>query len=80
MKAYELLRQLRAAGVSADAAFEDRPLNAQLRMADRAGALFAAIIGDREAAEGTVTIKRLSDGKQDTVPGTDVAAWISRQR
>jgi histidyl-tRNA synthetase len=79
MKGYDLLRQLRAAGVSADAPFEDRPLNAQLRMADRAGARFAAIIGDREAAEGTVTVKRLADGKQETVPATDVAAWISTQ-
>ena len=32
----------RAAGVAADTSFEDRPLKAQLKMADRAGAAYAA--------------------------------------
>src|SRR5438105_6842296 len=46
----ELVRTLRAAGVSADAAFEERPLGAQMKMADRAGATYALIVGEREAA------------------------------
>jgi histidyl-tRNA synthetase len=70
-KAARLVRSLRAAGVSADASFEERPLKAQLRMADRAGALHAAIIGDEEAGAGTVTLRRLSDGAQETVPDTE---------
>jgi histidyl-tRNA synthetase len=79
VKGYDVLRQLRAAGVSADAPFEERPLKAQLRMADRAGALFALILGEREVAEGTVTVRRMEDGHQETVPATDVPAWISAQ-
>jgi histidyl-tRNA synthetase len=78
-KSYELLRTLRASGVSADAPFEDRPLGAQMKMADRAGARFALIVGEREEAEGTVTVRRLEDGHQETVPMTDVVVWISRQ-
>ena len=64
----ELLGDLRAAGISADAAFEDRPLKAQLKMADRSGAAYAAILGDRELGSGTVTLRRLADGTQDDVP------------
>jgi histidyl-tRNA synthetase len=75
----DVLRALRAAGVSADAAFEDRPLKAQLKMADRVGARFALIVGEREAGAGTVTVRRLADGHQETVPATDVATWISQQ-
>jgi histidyl-tRNA synthetase len=75
----QLLRTLRGAGVSADAPFEDRPLGAQMKMADRANATFALIVGDREAADGTVTVRRLEDGHQDTVPMTDVVAWIKEQ-
>jgi len=75
----QLLRTLRAAGVSADAPFEDRPLGTQMKMADRAGARFAMILGPQEAADGTVTVRRLEDGHQDTVPLTDAAAWIVNQ-
>ena len=79
-KAAELIRTIRGAGVAADAAFEERPLGAQMKMADRAGARFALIVGDREAADGTVTVRRLEDGTEQTVPLTDVAAWIGEQR
>src|SRR4029453_4602274 len=40
-----LLRQLRAAGVASDTVFGERPLGAQMKLADRAGARFAVIIG-----------------------------------
>jgi histidyl-tRNA synthetase len=78
-KARELLRLLRAAGVPTDAAFEERPLGAQLKMADRAGARWAAIIGKKEAAAGTVTLRRLEDGSQETVPETEVIDRIRRK-
>jgi histidyl-tRNA synthetase len=67
-----LLRLLREAGVAADAPFEDRPLKAQLKLADRAGARFAAILGEREIAERTVTLRRLRDGEQRSIPRTDL--------
>jgi histidyl-tRNA synthetase len=66
-RALELVRELRAAGVAADTAFEDRPLKAQLKMADRAGAAYAAIVGERELEAGTVTLRRLEDGQQEDV-------------
>ncbi|MDP9342188.1 MAG: histidine--tRNA ligase [Actinomycetota bacterium] len=78
-RGHDLLRQVRAAGVSADASFEERPLKAQLRMADRSGARFALIVGDQEVAEGTVTVRRMEDGHQEKVPATDVPTWISAQ-
>ncbi|MFB3739467.1 MAG: histidine--tRNA ligase [Candidatus Velamenicoccus archaeovorus] len=71
-RARELLHLLRASGVPADAAYGERPLGAQLRMADRAGAAFAAIVGDDEVAAGTVTLRRLSDGEQRAVPLAEV--------
>ena len=62
-RALELVRELRAAGVAADTSFEDRPLKAQLKMADRAGAAYAAIVGARELEAGIVTLRRLEDGR-----------------
>jgi histidyl-tRNA synthetase len=74
-----LVRDLRAAGISAEGGFEDRPLKAQLRMADRTGATFAAIIGEREVAGETATIRRLADGMQEAVSLDEVAGWISER-
>jgi histidyl-tRNA synthetase len=66
-RAGEVIRALREAGLSAARSFEARPLKAQLRMADRTGATFALILGEREAAAGTVKLKRLSDGHEEEV-------------
>ena len=74
----ELLRELRAAGISAERALEDRPLGAQLRMADRVGARYAAILGEREAEAGIVTLRRLEDGTQEEAPRADVVNWLMR--
>lgn len=73
-----LLRDLRASGISAVSAYEDRPLKAQLRMADRTGAAYAAILGEREAAEGVVTLRRLADGNQQEVPSVDLMDRLTR--
>jgi histidyl-tRNA synthetase len=73
-----LIEALRDAGISATGSDEERPLKAQLKMADRAGAGFVAIIGERELADGTVTLRRLVDGIQKVVPLADVVGWLSR--
>jgi histidyl-tRNA synthetase len=73
-----LVEELRAAGVPTTAAFEERPLKSQLRMADRAGATFVAILGERDLLEGTVTVKRLADGVQKSIPREEVAGRLAR--
>jgi histidyl-tRNA synthetase len=73
----ELVRELRAAGVASESSFEDRPLKAQLKMADRAGAAYAAIVGDRELEAGTVTLRRLEDGRQDDVAADALVARLA---
>jgi histidyl-tRNA synthetase len=71
--ARRLVEQLRDAGVPAERSYEDRPLKAQLKMADHAGAAFAAIVGERELAAGVVTLRRLADGEQETVATEQLA-------
>jgi histidyl-tRNA synthetase len=74
----DLVAEMAGAGVAAAAAYEDRPLKAQLKMADRADAGFVAILGAKELAEGVVTLRRLVDGVQKTVPRADVVSWLTR--
>ncbi len=71
------VRELRDAGVPSGASFEERPLKAQLRMADRAGAAFVAILGEREREAGSVTLRRLADGMQETVPAAEAVGRLS---
>jgi histidyl-tRNA synthetase len=77
--ARRVVGDLRAAGIAAERGFEPRPLKGQLRQADRAGARYAVIIGEREVAEGTVTMRSLADGDQETVPLQDAVAWVSKR-
>jgi histidyl-tRNA synthetase len=73
-----LIADLRDAGISATGSDEERPLKAQLKMADRAGAAFVALLGDRELSDGTVTLRRLVDGVQKSVARVEVAGWLGR--
>ncbi|MEP7059224.1 MAG: histidine--tRNA ligase [Actinomycetota bacterium] len=76
--AAKLVHDLRDAGLPAAGALEERPMKAQMKMADRALASFVAIIGERELAEDMVTLKRLVDGVQKTVPAGDAVGWLTR--
>jgi histidyl-tRNA synthetase len=65
--AFKLSSDLRRAGIPAVVASGGRSLKAQMRHADSLGARRVAIIGERELADGAVTLKDLQDGTQDTV-------------
>jgi histidyl-tRNA synthetase len=78
--AVQVVAELRSAGLSADLPYEERPMKAQLKMADRAEARFAAIVGDDEVAAGTVSMRRLADGTQATVSRDAVVAHARADR
>ena len=58
----------RAAGVRVDLAYGGRGLKGAMKAADRSGARFALVLGERDLDAGTVGVKNLGDGSQ-----TDVA-------
>ncbi len=47
--------------------FPDRSLKAQMRRANDSGTRFVLILGEQEIARGVLTLKRMSDGVQETV-------------
>ena len=65
--AFNLVQQLRKAGVRADLDHCGRSLKAQFKFANKTGAPVTAVIGDDEAANGTVKLKRMSDGEEKAV-------------
>ncbi len=64
--ARDLVLALRRSGLRAERSYDARSMKAQLKAADRSGAPVALIIGDAEAAAGSVTIRDLRDGTQLT--------------
>jgi histidyl-tRNA synthetase len=67
--ARDLTAALRAAGLAADRAFDDRSMKAQFKAADKSGAGWVVIVGPDEAASGTVSLRPLrGTGVQRTVP------------
>ena len=65
-KAFALVQALREAGIKADMDHCGRSLKAQFKFANKTGAPLTAVIGDEEAANGTVKLKRMSDGEEVT--------------
>ncbi|WKD57568.1 Histidine--tRNA ligase [Corynebacterium capitovis DSM 44611] len=59
-----LIDALRAAGVSADMAYGERGLKGAMKGADRAGATYALVLGDRELEADRVAVKNLADHTQ----------------
>jgi histidyl-tRNA synthetase len=66
--AVRLVGQLREAGVSADMVYGDRGLKGAMKAADRSGAAYAVVVGDRDLAEGVGQLRDLRSGEQTAVP------------
>ena len=63
-------------GVACDRAFDGRSMRAQMKTADRSGAQVALIVGEQEVDEGTVVIRDLRGGEQQSVPVADVVKHV----
>ncbi len=59
---------LRAGGVRADLAYGGRALKGAMKGADRSGARYAVVLGDRDIEGGVAQVKDLQSGEQSPVP------------
>ncbi|MFC9363279.1 histidine--tRNA ligase [Rhodococcus sp. NPDC057014] len=71
-----IAQQLRAQGIRVDLAYGNRGVKGAMKAADRSGAALALVLGDRDIAEGTVGIKNLATGDQESVSSADVVARV----
>lgn len=67
MKAFELVQQLRSAGISAELYHEIAKFDKQFKYADKKEIPYVGIVGSRELQEGKVNIKNLRSGEQQVV-------------
>jgi histidyl-tRNA synthetase len=75
--ALKLVRELRAAGISALLAFGGRSLKAQLKGADRSGVAYTLILGDQELTDNVVIVRDMASSQQDSVALSGIVAWLT---
>ncbi|WP_405829309.1 histidine--tRNA ligase [Streptomyces sp. NBC_00105] len=71
-KVFGLVTELRKAGVAADMSYGGKGLKGAMKDANRSGARFAIVAGDRDLAEGVVQVKDMESGEQGPVPLAEV--------
>ncbi len=75
-ESFLLAKDLRAAGLRAEAYVGEAGMKAQLKYADRRGAAIAVIEGGDERARGEVTLKDLALGAELAKSTENRAAWV----
>ncbi|MEV6160813.1 histidine--tRNA ligase [Streptomyces sp. NPDC052052] len=76
---FGIVTELRRSGVAADFAYGNRGLKGAMKSANRSGARFTIVAGERDLAEGVVQLKDMESGEQQPVAIGALVAEV-RQR
>ena len=74
--ALNLAQLLREAGLKGETGFSKGSMKSRMRAADKSGARFCLILGDDEVAGGTVAIKDMETGDQNTVSVSEAVEFL----
>ena len=76
---FGVLGELRREGVRADTLFGVRGIKGSMKAADRSGARYALVAGERDLAEGVVQLKDLVSGEQSPVAVDQIIPTIKEK-
>ncbi len=71
-----IVGELRRAGIHADLAYGSKGLKGAMKAADRSGAAYAVVVGERDLEAGVAQVKDLASGDQSAVPLTELVATL----
>lgn len=74
----KVIKQLRAAGISAELYPDSSKMKKQIGYADSMNIPYVGIIGESELADGTVTLKNLATGEQTSLDVNSLIALLSK--
>lgn len=75
-KAFELVQQLRRAGIAAELFHEQAKMDKQFKYAEKKRIPFVAIIGTKELETNTCNIKELATGVQQTIAVDQLISYV----
>jgi histidyl-tRNA synthetase len=73
---FAIVTDLRRLGLAADFAYGNKGIKGAMKSADRSGARFALVLGERDIAEGVVQLKELASGEQETIPLSEIVTTL----
>ncbi|MDP9867261.1 MULTISPECIES: histidine--tRNA ligase [Streptosporangium] len=74
-----LITELRRAGLDADMSFGGKGVKGAMKGADRSGASYAVILGERDIAAGAAQVKDLVSGDQAAVPLAEIVTTLKER-
>ncbi len=79
-RAFLLANELRRQGVSCETDLMERSVKAQFKYADKTGARFVAVLGERELLDGAAEVKDMKTSSSERVKLEELANYILRRR
>ncbi|MGW1890758.1 histidine--tRNA ligase [Streptomyces sp. NPDC002004] len=76
---FDVVTRLRRAGIAADFAYGGKGLKGAMKNANRSGARYAVVAGERDLADGVVQLKDMESGEQVAVPVDTVIAELQQR-
>ncbi|MFE4674395.1 histidine--tRNA ligase [Streptomyces sp. NPDC056723] len=73
---FSKVTELRRAGVAADFSYGGKGLKGAMKNANRSGARFTIVAGERDLADGVVQLKDMESGEQDAVAVDEIVAVL----
>jgi histidyl-tRNA synthetase len=78
-KTLMLFEDIRKAGIDVRYSLSRDTIKGQLRMAERLGVRYALIFGQKEALEGTVILREMETGIQETIPQEKIIDTLKKR-
>ncbi len=78
-KSLLLFEDFRKHGVAAKASFGRDSIKSQLRIAHRLGIKYTLIVGQKEALDGTVILREMDSGVQETIPQEKILEAVKQR-
>jgi histidyl-tRNA synthetase len=77
--AFVLTERLRGSGLRAEMGYDEKSLRSQLRRANKLGAAYTVLLGERELAAGEVAVKDMQGGEQEQIALDEVISHIQQR-
>lgn len=78
-KSLLLFEEFRKHGITARSSFGRDSIKSQLRIANRLGIKYTLIIGQKEALDGTVILREMDSGIQETIPAGKILETVRQK-
>ena len=74
-----LFEEIRKAGIDVRYSLSRDTIKGQLRLASRLGVKYSLIFGQKEALEGTVILREMETGIQETIPQEKIIDTLKKR-